>query len=75
MKAQGITHVMYAPELFVFATGTGTLSIAAHESKGAARPDYYEQLRNWTTFEDFKAKFLELVYKDEDSRYAVYVLR
>lgn len=75
MKAQGITHVIYAPELYIFATTTGTLSIAAHESKGPARPDHYEQLRNWTTFEDFKAKYLEQVYKDRDSRYGVYVLR
>ena len=75
MKAEGITHVVYGPELFTFATATGNLSIAAHESKGSARPDYYEQLRNWTTFEDFKTKYLEQVYKDRDSRYGVYVLR
>jgi hypothetical protein len=74
LKAQGITHVIYGPELYTFATATGTLSIAAHESKGPARPDYYEQLRNWTTFEDFKTKFLEQIYKDADSRYGVYVL-
>lgn len=75
MKAEGITHVMYAPELYVFAASTGTLSIAAHQSKGQARPDYYEQLRNWTTFEDFKAKFLDRVYIDPESRYAVFALR
>jgi len=75
MKAQGITHVIYAPELYIFATTTGTLSIAAHESKGPARPDYYEQLRNWTTFEDFKGKYLQQIYKDRESRYGVYVLR
>jgi hypothetical protein len=75
MKAQGITHVIYAPELYIFATATGALSIAAHESKGPSRPDYYEQLRNWTTFEDFKAKYLQQIYKDQDSRYGVYVLR
>lgn len=75
MKARGITHVIYAPELYIFATTTGTLSIAAHQSKGPSRPDYYEQLRNWTTFEDFKAKYLQQIYKDQDSRYGVYVLR
>ena len=75
MKAEGITHVIYAPELYIFATATGALSIAAHESKGPSRPDYYEQLRNWTTFEDFKAKYLQQIYKDQDSRYGVYVLR
>jgi hypothetical protein len=75
MKAQGITHVVYGPELYTFATATGSLSIAAHKSEGPARPDYYEQLRNWTTFEDFKSKYLEQVYKDPNSRYGVYVLR
>lgn len=75
MKAEGITHVIYAPELYIFATTTGALSIASHESKGPSRPDYYEQLRNWTTFEDFKGKYLQQIYKDQDSRYGVYVLR
>jgi hypothetical protein len=75
MKAQGITHIIYGPELYTFATATGNLSIAAHKSERPARPDYYEQLRNWTTFEDFKSKYLEQVYKDRDSRYGVYVLR
>jgi hypothetical protein len=75
MKEAGITHVVYGPELYVFATRTGNLSIAGHQAKGASRPDYYEQLRNWTTFEEFKAKFLEQVYKDDNSRYGVYVLR
>ena len=75
LKAEGVTHVVYGPELFVFATKTGNLSIAAHQSKGPSRPDYYEQLRNWTTFEEFKSKFLEQVYKDDNSRYAVWALR
>ena len=75
LKAAGVTHVVYGPELYVFATRTGNLSIAAHQATSSARPDYYEQLRNWTTFEEFKAKFLEQVYKDDNSRYGVYVLR
>jgi hypothetical protein len=75
MKAEGITHVIYSPELFVFSTATGPLSIASHETKGPARPDYYEQWRNWTTFEEFKTKFLQPVYKDPNSRYGVFELR
>jgi hypothetical protein len=64
MKAEGITHVLYSPDIFVFATNTGRLGIASHEVKGA-RPDYYEQWRNWTTFEELRAKFLgEPVYRD-----------
>ena len=63
MKAEGITHVLYSPDLYVFATITGRLGIASHEVKG--HPDYYEQWRNWTTFEELKAKFLEPVYQDQ----------
>ena len=64
MKAEGITHVLYSPDLYVFSTMTGRLGIASHEVKGA-QPDYYEQWRNWLTFEEFKAKFLEPVHKDQ----------
>jgi hypothetical protein len=63
MKAEGITHVLYAPDMYVFATMTGTLGIASHEVNGA-HPDYYEQWRNWLTFEEFKAGYLEAVHKD-----------
>jgi hypothetical protein len=40
------------------------LGIAGHEVKGG-HPDYYQQWRNWLTFEELKAKFLEPVYKDQ----------
>ena len=74
MKAEGITHVIYSPELYVFSTNTGSLGIAgAQVSSG--RPDYYQQWRNWTTFEEFKAKYLEQVYIDQPGRYTVFLLR
>jgi hypothetical protein len=64
MKAEGITHVIYSPAVYVLATVTGRLSIASRlPAKG--RPDYYEQWRNWTTFEEFKAKYLEPAYRDK----------
>jgi hypothetical protein len=63
MRAEGITHILYAPDMYVFATMTGTLGIASHEVNGA-HPDYYEQWRNWLTFEEFKASYLEAVHKD-----------
>ncbi len=65
MKAEGITHVIYSPGLNVFSTLTGRLSSAGSGAEDSARPDYYEQWRNWTTFEEFKAKYLEPVYKDQ----------
>ena len=74
MKAEGITHVIYSPELYVFSTNTGSLGIASADA-GSGRPDYYEQWRNWTTFEEFKAKYLEPIYKDQPGRYTVFLLR
>jgi hypothetical protein len=64
MKSQGITHVLFSPDLYVFATTTGTLGIASHELNGT-HPYYYEQWRNWLTFEEFKGKYLEPVFKDK----------
>jgi hypothetical protein len=64
MKAQGITHVLYSPNLYVFATTTGTLGIASRNVNGT-HPYYYEQWRNWLTFEEFKGTYLEPVYKDK----------
>lgn len=74
LKAEGITHVIYSPELYVFSTNTGSLGIASADV-GSGRPDYYEQWRNWTTFEEFKAKYLEQIYKDQPGRYTVFLLR
>ena len=74
MKAEGITHVMYSPDLYVFATMTGRLSIAAPDENGSSRPYYYEQLRNWTTFAEFSSKYLEPIYNDQ-FEYTVYKVR
>jgi hypothetical protein len=63
MKAEGITHVLYSPDLYVFSTMTGTLGVASHEVN-ATHPDYYEQWRNWLTFEEFKAGYLEPIHQD-----------
>jgi hypothetical protein len=74
LKAEGITHVIYSPELYVFSTNTGSLGLVDADV-GSGRPDYYEQWRNWTTFEEFKAKYLEQIYKDQPERYTVFLLR
>lgn len=63
MKAEGITHVMYSPDLYVFATMTGQLSVTSVGTQG--RPDYYEQWRNWVTFETFKTQYLEPIHQDQ----------
>jgi hypothetical protein len=74
MKSEGITHVIYSPDLYPFATMTGNLSVATANAASSGRPDYYEQWRNWTTFEDFKAQYLEQVYEDQFG-YRVFTLR
>jgi hypothetical protein len=74
MKSQGITYVIYSPDLYPFATLTGNLGAAAPYAAGPGRPDYYEQWRNWTTFEDFKTQYLQQVYNDQFG-YTVFTLR
>jgi hypothetical protein len=74
MKGEGITHVIYSPDLYPFATSTGNLSIAAPSAAANGRPDYYEQWRNWATFEDFKTQYLQLIYTDKFG-YTVFTLR
>ena len=73
MKAEGITHVIYSPDLYVFATMTGPLGIAG-TTLASSRPDYYEQWRNWVTFEEFKKLHLEPIYRDQYG-YTVFLLR
>ena len=74
MKSEGITHVMYSPDLYAFATMTGRLSISTPGTKGSGRPDYYEQWRNWVTFEEFKDQYLEPIHQDQYG-YTVFRLR
>jgi 4-amino-4-deoxy-L-arabinose transferase-like glycosyltransferase len=74
MKADGITHVLYSADLYPFAARTGTWNVTVGNSTGSGRPDYYEQWRNWTTFEDFKAQYLEQVYEDQFG-YRLFTLR
>jgi hypothetical protein len=74
MKSEGITHVMYSPDLFVFATMTGSVSISTPVTEGPGRPDYYEQWRNWVTFEEFKEQYLEPIHQDQYG-YTVFRLR
>lgn len=74
LRAEGITHVIYSPDLYPFATMTGNLNIAAAGAAATGRPDYYEQWRNWATFEDFKTQYLEPIYTDKFG-YTVFTLR
>lgn len=96
LKRRGITHIVYSPTLYFFATEvglqvgptagtpsrrTGAFSLAGlpgkergKESGYTAEPEYKGQLRVLSTFELFRIKFLEPVYKDRFG-YEIYRLR
>jgi 4-amino-4-deoxy-L-arabinose transferase-like glycosyltransferase len=74
MKAEGITHVIYFPHMFEVSTMTGNLGLVNGSRDNNGRPDYYEQWRNWTTFEEVRKKYLDQVYEDKFG-YTVYTLR
>jgi hypothetical protein len=71
LRAQGITHVLYSPGLFIFAAqtgleGTGGMSMMTSQKGAAARSPEYELLRNWSTFTLYKERFLEPIYANKD---------
>lgn len=72
LKQQGFTHIVYGPGLFPFAArmgleGTGGMSLLAKPEDGAAaRAPEYPLLRNWSTFELYKQRYLEPVYSDDN---------
>ena len=78
LKAQGVTHILYNPDLFWFAArmgveGTGGMSLMARDQDRPTRGGVeYKLLRNWSTFTLYKERFLEPVYKD---KYGYEVLR
>jgi len=70
LKAQGITHILYNPSLFIFAAqmgvdGTGGMNLIRSDESGPARGLEYQLLRNWSTFTLYKERYLEPVYTDD----------
>ena len=72
LKAQGFTHILYNPSLFVFAAqmgieGTGGMNLITKDEPVSARRGLeYQLLRNWSTFTLYKKRYLELVYTDDN---------
>ena len=72
LKQQGFTHIIYSPGLFPFAAqmgleGTGGMSLLAKREDGAVpRTPEYPLLRNWSTVELYKERYLEPVYSDDN---------
>jgi hypothetical protein len=70
LKAQGVTHILYNPSLFIFAAqmgveGTGGMNLISSDESGPARGLEYQLLRNWSTFTLYRERYLEPVYTDE----------
>ena len=71
LKQQGFTHIIYGPGLFTFAArmgleGTGGMSLLSKPEDRATRTPEYPLLRNWSTFELYKERYLEPVYANDD---------
>jgi len=72
LKQQGFTHIIYGPGLFPFAAqmgleGTGGMSLLAKPGDGSPlRTAEYPLLRNWSTFELYKERYLEQVYSNDN---------
>lgn len=71
LKAQGITHILYNPSLFIFAAqmgieGTGGMNLITRDEPSSPRRSLeYQLLRNWSTFTLYKERYLEPVYTDD----------
>ncbi len=76
LRCQGVTHIMFAPRLFILAAkwginGAGGMDLIHNKqttlSAEASRlgPEY-QLLRNWATFTLYRDKFLESVYTDDN---------
>lgn len=83
IKRQGITHILYGPGLFRFIAavgreGSGPSGVMYKGAEGeTSAKDYYVQLRNWATFEDYRSKYLDTLERFEvaDSEYIVLKVR
>jgi hypothetical protein len=76
LKRQGVTHILYSPNIFTYSAvmgtkGTGGMDLIAtdlHDTSDEARrlgPEY-QLLRNWSTFTFYKKQFLETLYSDNN---------
>jgi 4-amino-4-deoxy-L-arabinose transferase-like glycosyltransferase len=76
LQQRGVTHILYSPNHFRFIAlngreGSGPSGSLFGPRDRSANPqisgiDYETQLRNWTTFDLFRSKFLESVQAFDD---------
>ena len=71
LKRQGVTHIIYSPGQFKFVAlngrqgsgPAGTVYYSQPTARGAPAMDYWVQLRNWVTFENYHRKYLEVLFE------------
>ena len=79
LKQQGVTHILFSPNIFTYAAamgmeGTGGMNLMARNPGDAAVEvtrlgTEYQLLRNWVTFTFYQHQFLETVYSDRNNYY------
>lgn len=74
LKQQGITHILYTPNQFLFSAMIGREGQLERHSGVATGPDYIVQQRNWATFERYRRAFLEPIYADKNG-YFLYAIK
>jgi len=77
LHQQGFTHILYCPGPFSYEAnlgikGSGGMDLISqsrtNESElGRSLGAEYELLRNWSTFTQYRAKFLETIYVDQSN--------
>lgn len=72
LKQQGITHILYTPNQYVFSAMIGREDQL--DRRTAAGPDYIVEQRNWATFERYRRTFLEPIYADRNG-YFIYAIK
>ena len=73
LKRQGVTHILYSPSVFAWIVsneGKGPEAMlyrtrGASEVDPAVAVDYEPEVRNWSTFEMYRLKYLENVRSNE----------
>lgn len=72
LKQQGITHILYTPNEYVFSAMIGREDQMDYRTGGG--PAYIVEQRNWATFERYRRAFLEPIYADK-SGYYIYAIK
>lgn len=79
LKREGITHILYSPQLFYFVARTGREGSAGVDSMypdvlETGTPDYFAQVEYMATFQAYSRKYLKLVYFDDWHDFTIYAL-